>query len=382
MKAVVLGCGMVGRTIALDLAADYEVTVIDLNRSALEDLAGRPGLRSVTGSALDPAIVGPEVEAADVVCGAVPGRLGYGMLEMLVKMGRPVADISFMPEDFMALDGPARERGIAVVPDFGVAPGMCHLLVGRGAHLLDEVEEARILVGGIPADPEPPWNFKVVFSPEDTIDEYNRPVRMVEDGRVVEVPALSGLETIEFPGVGTLEAFYTDGLRSLVKNVKAPLISEKTMRWPGHATMMEALREAGFFDPEEKEVAGCRVAPLKFTSELLFKSWKMNPARGDRDMTLMRVMVRGKKGNARVTHTWDLRDYFHEESGQTSMARTTGFPCALMARALAQGMIPEKGVLAPETLAGNDELFGFIMSGLKERGIKYVRTVVEEKNAL
>ena len=382
MKAVVLGCGMVGQTIARDLAADYEVTVIDLDGKALAGLGSVPGLKTVAGSALDPAVVGPEVESADVVCGAVPGRLGYPMLKMLVSMGRPVSDISFMPEDFMTLDGPAKEKGLAVVPDFGVAPGMCHLLVGRGAHLLDEVEEARILVGGIPANPKPPWNFKVVFSAEDTIDEYNRPVRMVEEGKVVQVPALSGLETVDFPGIGTLEAFYTDGLRSLVTTIKARTISEKTMRWPGHVAAMEGMREAGFFDPEEKDVAGCRVAPLKFTSELLFKSWKMDPAAGDRDMTVMRVWVTGRKGNSRVTRTWDLADYFDEKTGRTSMARVTGFPCALMARALAAGMVEQKGVLAPETLAGNDKLFEFIMSGLKDRGVEYKETVVEEKGVL
>ncbi len=220
----------------------------------------------------------------------------------------------------------------------------------------------------------------MVFSPEDTIDEYNRPVRMVREGRVREVPALSGLERVDFPGIGTLEAFYTDGLRSLVKNIEAPELSEKTMRWPGHAAMMEALREAGFFEPEPARVAGCEVAPLKFTSELLFKSWRMDPAAGGRDMTVMRVLVRGRRGGDRVTHTWDLLDRYDEAEGRTSMARTTGFPCALMARALARGMVKGKGVLAPETLAGDDALFGYIMSGLKERGVEYTRSELIESS--
>jgi len=370
---------MVGELIALDLAKEAEVTVVDPDEEALARVSGRPGLRTVRGSALDRELVSRVCSGAEVVCGALPGRLGFGLLEMLIDLGLNAADISFMPQNFLDLDRAAREKGVTVVPDFGVAPGMCHLLVGRAAHLLDEVEEGRILVGGIPAAPKPPWNFKLVFSPEDTLDEYNRPARFVEDGGIKEAPALSGLELVEFPGIGTLEAFLTDGLRSLTKTVKARRLSEKTMRWPGHAAMMEALRSAGMFDPRPRRLAGVEAVPLKITSELLFEEWRMRPEEGDRDLTVMRVAVSGRKGEDRVTLTWDLVDRFDEEERRSSMSRVTAFPCAIMARAIASGLVQRKGVLAPESLAGDDRLFGLLMAEQAQRGVVYHQKTEVEK---
>ncbi len=379
MKAVVLGCGLVGGLIAADLSSDFEVTVIDVNAEALKRLAAKAPVKTVLGSAVDPQVVGPAAAEADVVCGAVPGRLGYQMLKMLIELGKNAADISFMPEDFLELDGLAKERGVSVVPDFGVAPGMCHFLVGRGAHLLDEVEDVLILVGGIPKNPKPPFNFKIVFSAEDVIDEFLRPVRYVKDGRLVTTPAASGLELIEFPGVGVLEAFYTDGLRSLVKTIKAKNLAEKTLRWPGHAEMMVALREMGLFGKKPRILGGVEVTPFKVTADLLFPVWEMKPEAGDRDMTIMKVVVNGKKDGDMVTYTWYLEDYFDEATWYHSMARTTGFPCAAMARAIAQGMVKEKGVIAPELLAGDDELFDFLMTELSKRGVNYTQTVEVKK---
>lgn len=379
MKAVVLGSGLVGGLIAADLARDCEVTVIDVDQAALDRLAARTRVKTVLGSAVDLSVVADHTAGADVVCGAVPGRLGFEMLRMLIDLKANVADISFMPQDFLELDQDAQAAGVTVVPDFGVAPGMSHLLVGRGAHLLDEVDRAIIYVGGIPANPKPPWNFKVVFSPEDTIDEYIRPVHYIEDGQPRTVDALSGLEQIDFPGVGRLEAFFTDGLRSLTKNIKARHLAEKTMRYPGHAEMMAALRQAGMFDDQPRQLAGVEITPLKATSELLFSDWEMKPEAGDRDLTLMRIVVSGLKDGRATTYTWELNDSFDEESGYHSMARTTGFPCAIMARAIARGMVDAKGVIAPEKLASNDGLFNFLLSELESRGIHYTQTVTTSR---
>lgn len=378
MKAVVLGAGLVGGLIAADLSRDFEVTVIDLDRAALDRVKAGAGVETIVGSAVDPQVVGPATEETAVVAGAVPGRLGYQMLELLIDLGRNVADISFMPQDFTALDQRAKDRGVTVVPDFGVAPGMCHLLVGRAAHLLDEVDSAEILVGGIPANPKPPWNFKVVFSPEDTIDEYIRPARFVRDGREESLPALSELEEIDIPGVGRLEAFLTDGLRSLIKTIPARNMVEKTMRWPGHAQMMEALRQAGFFDPQPRPLAGSDISPLRATSELLFSDWQMRPDEGDRDLTVMSVRVVGRRQGQSVTYHWQLVDRFDEATGRHSMARTTGHACAAMARAIGQGRLTKTGVIAPELVADDDALFRFLLAQQAEQGVVYHQTVTTE----
>ncbi len=369
MKAVVLGAGLVGSVIARDLSADFETVVVDLNEDALERLKGF-GVKGVKASATDMDALAPIVGDADIVCGAVPGKIGYKMLSTVIKLGKRVCDISFMPEDFKELDVLARKHGAIVVSDMGVAPGMSNFLVGRAASILDEVDDVKIYVGGLPLNPQPPFNYKIVFSAEDVLEEYTRPVRYVKDGSIIETEALSGLEEVDFPGVGKLEAFYTDGLRSLVKTIRARNMSEKTLRYPGHANIMKAFREIGLLGEEYRS----------FTASLLFPVWKMNPDVGDRDLTLMVVEVTGKKDGDYVTYRWELLDRFDEVTGIHSMARTTGYPCAIMSRAIVDGKVDAVGVYAPEELASNDSIFNFLMKELAVRGVEFKEKVVVEKS--
>ncbi len=211
---------------------------------------------------------------ADAVVGALPGRLGFAMLETVIAAGKPIADISFSPEDLLSLDALAREKGVTAVVDCGVSPGISNLAVGRAAAALDEVDEVTIFVGGLPADRRRPFGYAIVFSATDVIEEYTRPARVVENGRVVTREALSEVETIEVPGVGTLEAFLTDGLRTLLSTVRARSMKEKTLRHPGHADAMRALRDGGFFEMERVEAGGVSVSPRAVTEKLLGRAWK------------------------------------------------------------------------------------------------------------
>ncbi len=369
MKAVVLGAGLVGSVIAKDLSSDFEIVVVDLNEDALKKLENY-GIKGVKASAVDAGALRPIVEDADIVCGAVPGKIGYKMLSTVIGMGKKVCDISFMPENFKKLDVLAKENGAIVVSDMGVAPGMSNFLVGRAVSLLDEVSDVRIYVGGLPSNPKPPFNYKIVFSAEDVLEEYTRTVRYVKDGAVVETEALSGLEDVDFPGVGRLEAFFTDGLRSLVDTVRARNMFEKTLRYPGHADIMKAFRDIGLLNEKHRS----------FTAGLLFPVWKMNPEAGDRDLTIMVVEVTGKKGKDCITYRWELLDRFDEMTGIHSMARTTGFPCAIMARAIVEGKVDESGVYAPEELASDDGMFGFVMRELAIRGVEFKERVTVEKS--
>lgn len=373
MKAVQLGAGLVGCLIAADLSKDYDVTVVDLSEEALE-LARKkaPGINTVVASATDRKALEPILKDADVVTAGVPGDFGYDMTRSVVELGKSLSDISFMPEDFELLDGLAKEQGVAVIPDMGVAPGMSNFLMGRGAALLDEVDEAYIYVGGIPDKPVPPFNYQVTWSARDCIEEFTRPVHLVKDGREITLEATEGLHHKEFPGVGTLEVFYTDGLRSLVKNIKARNLGEMTMRWPGHVEQMRLLRSMGMFDKEKRSLGGAEVVPLDVTADLLFPMWKMEPEKGDRDLTVMRVEVTGFRGSDRVTHTWDLVDRFDEETWNTSMSRCTGCSCAIFARALQKGLVKQSGVLPAEKLAADDDLYNFVMEEQKKRRINYV----------
>jgi len=376
MKAVQIGGGLVGQLIVADMMKDFDVTVVDMNEAALREIEKKyPGVKTAAASATDPAAIGPILEDADIVTAGVPGRFGFEMMKTVIGLGKNLVDISFMAEDFEELDDLARAKGVTVIPDMGVAPGMSNFLMGRGAALLDEVEDATIYVGGIPTRLVPPFNYQVTWSPKDCIEEFTRPVTIVTDYEKQVVEATSGLHLRDFAGVGTLEAFYTDGLRSLAKNIKARNLGEMTLRWPGHVEQMRLLRSMGLFDETPRDLGGKEVVPLDVAADLLFPMWKMDPEKGDRDLTVMEIEVHGYKGADEMTHSWYLLDYFDEESWNTSMSRCTGCSCSIFARAVAKGLVKTKGVLPAEKLAADDTLYEYVIKEQKKRKIIYRESV-------
>ena len=382
MKAVQIGGGLVGQLIVADMMKDFDVTVVDMNEATLREIEKKyPGVRTAVASATDPAQIGPVLEGADIVTAGVPGRFGFDMMKTVIGLGKNLVDISFMAEDFEDLDEMAREKSVTVIPDMGVAPGMSNFLMGRGAALLDEVEDANIFVGGIPTKLVPPFNYQVTWSPKDCIEEFTRPVTIVNEYKRKVVEAASGLHLRDFPGVGTLEAFYTDGLRSLAKNIKARNLGEMTLRWPGHVEQMRLLRSMGLFEEDPRKLGGKEVVPLDVAADLLFPMWKMDPEKGDRDLTVMQIEVHGFKGSDEVTHSWYLLDYFDEKTWNTSMSRCTGCSCSIFARAVAKGLVKQKGVQPAEKLAADDALYAYVIEEQKKRGIRYAESVKTVKNA-
>lgn len=382
MKAVQIGAGLVGNIIAADMGRNFDVTVVDINENALASIRkDHPKITTAVCSCTDPVCLSPLLRDADIVTAGVPGKFGRKMMETVIRAGKNMADISFMPEDFEELDGLAKEYGVTAVPDMGVAPGMSNFLVGRGAALLDEVENAVIYVGGIPHKPVPPFNYQITWSAADVIEEYTRPARYVKDHSPVVCEAMGEIYEKEFPKAGLLETFITDGLRSLIKNIKAKNMEERTMRWPGHVAQMRLLREMGLFDEEKRDLGGVEIVPRDIACDLLFPMWKMEPEKGDRDLTIMQVEVSGYKGRDFVTYTWDLWDIFDEKTWKNSMGRCTGFSCSIFAQAIVKGLIKEKGVIAPEKLAASDELYNFVMTEQRSRGIDYKESVRINRNA-
>lgn len=372
MKIIVLGGGLVGGVIAKDLAkdGDLEVTVADINGETLQNLQKQAPVKARQADLSKPGLIKELVSDYDMVVGAVPGFLGLSMARQVIEAGKNLVDISFAPEDYMELDGLAREKGVTALVDCGVAPGMSNILVSYLAGCLDEAQSAEILVGGLPQVRYWPYEYKIVFSAIDVIEEYTRPVRLVENGRVVEKPALSDLELIDFPGIGTLEAFNTDGLRSLIHTMKIPNMKERTLRFPGHAEKMRMLRETGFFSQEPMEINGAAIRPIDFTAKLLFPMWKLKE--GEKDFTVMRVEVKGKKDGKEASLSYNLVDYFDENTGTTSMARCTGFTCAIMARMVARGQFRHPGICPPEYVGQDPEVFRRLLEELEKRGVKYV----------
>ena len=373
-KIVVLGGGLVGRVIAHDLARerDLRVTVADRDERTLARLKAE-GTTTIVVDLADDAAVRNAIADADVVVGSAPGHMGYRLLRLVIEAGKPYADIAFMSEDFLELDGLARERGVTAVVDCGVAPGLSNLLCGRAEHEFERVERLLILVGGLPKHRVWPFEYRVVFSAVDVIEEYLRPARWVEHGRLVTKPALTDVELVDLPRVGTVEAFNTDGLRSLATTLHAPFMKEKTLRWPGHVEKMRMLRETGFLSQQPIDVAGAKVRPYDVTTRLVFDAWRL--PEGEADLTVMRVEATGVIGGAHQTWTWDLYDEADPATGYHSMARVTGFPCAIVARMLARGELSRPGVQPPERLAGDDRFFERMMEELRARGVTIAKTV-------
>jgi saccharopine dehydrogenase-like NADP-dependent oxidoreductase len=378
MKSVaVLGAGLVGSLVAKDLAADGRWSVLSVDRSAeaLGRLAGVPNLSTERADLADVAEVARIASKVDVVVGAVPGFLGTQTVRAALEAGRPVADISFSPEDPFELKVLAKSKGVPAIVDCGVSPGLSNLAVGRAAALFDSVDEVRIFVGGLPAARHWPFEYRSVFSPTDVVEEYTRPARCVEGGEVVVRPALSGVEPLDVPGVGTVEAFYTDGLRTLLHTVKARNLCEKTLRYPGHADRMRMLRETGFFSGEPVSVDGVPVVPRRLTEALLFHSWRR--PEGEDELTFLRVVCDGRHGSRRMRRTFELFDRTNRETGDSSMARTTGFPCATGARLLLEGAYAKPGVFPLELLAADDALHGRFLEELAQRDVAVDETEEE-----
>lgn len=370
-KVVVLGAGRVGGAIIRDLAAtgEFEVTAADASAEALARLEGTPRVATVQADLSDPAALGRVLERQDLVVGAVPGFMGFETLRRALEAGKDVVDISFFPEDPFELDALAREKGRIALVDCGVAPGCSNLILGRLEAALDSTERFVCMVGGLPVERRWPYEYKAPFSPIDVIEEYTRPARFRRDGKDVVMPALSEIELVDIPGVGTLEAFNTDGLRTLLRTCRTPSMVEKTLRYPGHAERMRMLRETGFFDVDPIEVGGVRVRPIDVAARLLFDAWMLRP--GEQDLTVMRVEVEGTKDGKRVRHVYTLLDRYDERTGIHSMARTTGYTCTAMVRLVARGMFREPGVHPPEIVGRDEACFDFIMSELAARGVVF-----------
>lgn len=375
MRVLVLGSGLVGHAMAADLAAEesFDVTVADINNNSLAKIPSSLPIRKLQADLSNSLRLKSLLADCDIVVNAVPGFMGYPVMKEVIDAGKNVVDIAFSPEDPFALDALAQERNVTAVVDCGVAPGMSNMLVGHVDTLLNSTESALIYVGGLPVVREWPYEYKAGFSPIDVIEEYTRPARYVENGLLVVRPALSDTELIAFPGIGTLEAFNSDGLRTLATTMRIRNMKEKTLRYPGHVEKILLLRESGFFAPMEIDVRGVKVRPIDVTSKLLFPLWELKEK--DRDFTVMRVIVEGTKDERKLRYTYELLDYHDERSGVHSMARVTGYTATSIVRLLSKGMFTRKGICPPEYIGRDAECVRFILDELGRKGITYLESI-------
>lgn len=368
-KILVLGAGMVGSAMVRDLAQRHEVLSTDFSAQALEPLAKVANVHTQQLDCRDHDAVQKAASGVDAVVCAVPGSLGFATLRSLIAIGQKVADISFFAEDALELDALAKQTGAIVVTDIGVAPGVDNLILGHHDAQMT-VQRFECLVGGLPIARSMPFQYKAPFSPADVIEEYLRPARIYEHGRVVVKEALSDPGYVDFPGIGTLEAFNTDGLRSLLQTMPhIPDMVERTLRYPGHRELMLAFRESGFFSDQPIEVAGVQVSPRAFTSKLLFDSWKLQP--GEPELTIMRVTVTGLEHGSQKQYVYHLEDRGDASRETSSMARTTGYTCTGMVERLLDGSWQTVGVTPPELVGRAKGMWPQIRAHLEQRGVTF-----------
>lgn len=367
-KIVVLGAGLVGKAMAVDLSKKFEVTAADLNAGALKPLE-KHGIKIQQLDFSNLPLLASVIQPFDIVVGAVPGFMGLQTARTVIEAGKNMVDISFFPEDPFQLDELAKKKNVTVVTDCGVAPGMGNIILGYHNKRM-KIDTYECLVGGLPLVREWPYEYKAVFSPIDVIEEYIRPARYVQHGVVVIKEALSDPELIHFDGVGTLESWNSDGLRSLIKTMPdIPNMIEKTLRYPGCIESLKVLRESGFFSYEEMEVKGVKIRPIDVTAKLLFPKWKLKP--GEEEFTVMRIRMRGKEKGEVKTYEYNLLDRTDKPTDTLSMARTTGYTCTAVVNLVLEGKFTRKGICPPEFLGEDEGDFLFILNYLKDRGVIY-----------
>jgi lysine 6-dehydrogenase len=369
MQIAILGAGMVGRAMAIDLAPNYNVTAFDISKQSLQILAAKnSNIHCTEADLANYNHYNTLLRDFDYVISAVPGFMGYNTLAAIIKAQKNVVDISFFPEDALQLHELAVANNVTAIVDCGVAPGMSNLILGHCNTQL-AIDSFECMVGGLPKKRVWPFEYKAPFSPIDVLEEYTRPARYVENGAIVTRTALTDAVLVDFKKAGTLESFNTDGLRSILFTMKhIKNMKEKTLRYPGHIDLMKQLIKAGFLNTTPVTVNGQQVVPLQFTSALLFSQWKLEPQ--EEEFTIMTIEIKGENKTIR----YELYDEYDIATQTSSMSRTTGYTATAALHLLINKLFVTKGVFPPELIGSNEKCFTHIMDYLAARNVIYTRT--------
>ncbi len=373
-KIIVLGAGMVGSAMAIDLAKNHQVTSADLNLRSLEKIKTKqPNISALQIDVTQTDKLHEIIQPFDLVICAVPGFLGYQTLKTIIEAKKDVVDISFFSENALELNELAKQNNVTAIVDCGVAPGMGNILLGYHNEQL-KITNFECLVGGLPKSKKWPFNYKAPFSPIDVIEEYTRPARYIENSKLITREALSDVELVDFETIGTLESFNSDGLRSLIHTMPhIPNMKEKTLRYPGHIEYIQVLKKSGFFDTNKIEVHGTKISPLDFTNKILFKEWFLED--NEEEVTVMKITMKGINENGESERViYNLHDEFCQKTQTSSMARTTGYTATAAAHLILNKLFNEKGVFPPELVGKHKVCFDFVLEYLKDRNVNYVKS--------
>ncbi|MCD6276642.1 NAD-binding protein [candidate division WOR-3 bacterium] len=357
MSVLIAGGGRQARAIAHKFT-EWEIPyeIVERNEERVEKLK-KDGYSAIHGDILKWKMP----QSVNIIVSALPAHPGEKVYHLCIEKRMELVDLSYTDFDPFTVEEKIKEAGIRVFFDTGIAPGLSNLLIGFLSKKLERVEKIRVLVGGIPVKNIPPLGYTITWSPSDLIEEYTRSARIKRDGKLLTVPPLTGIEKMYYEGVGRLEAFYTDGLRSLLHTyTDVPDMEEKTIRYPGHAQKMKFLMDMGFFDKEICNNKG--VSPYMMNLCVLKERLNIDI----KDLLLMIVEVGGTKNNKKSKYIATLLDRAHDEF--SAMERTTGFSCAAFTRLMVEEKI-EPGLYPPEKLHMFTKR---VLSLLKEDGIKVI----------
>lgn len=367
-KIVILGCGAVGRHMAIDLCKDpsFEVISVDVNRKVLEQLASEYPIQIRLEDLSSAEGVTRAVEDADIVIGSVPYSIGYAVLESVIRAGKNIVDISYFPEDPFGLDELAKTKGVTAVVDCGVVPGLGNIILGDHSRKM-KLTRYECYVGGVPKSKNAPLGYKSPFPVLEVLEEYAESGSMLEDGKLVVRPMLAETMTIDLDKVGTMACLNSDGLRTLIRTMDIPDMFEKTLRYPKHVDLMRMLRDTGFLNTTPIQVKGVSVRPIDVTASLLTTPWKYEP--GEADITVMRLIISGEEEGKPVTYTYDMYDEYDPVTGTLSMARTTGYTCTAVTRLVLDGGYSQKGISPPEFVGRVDGCWKSVKRYLEDRAV-------------
>ncbi len=380
---LVMGVGKMGVVLAKDLIEsdpECQVTLADIDFERLgqaTEFIGSDRLLPLQRDIEDENQRMEVMEGKDVALCALLHEQSLISLDTAVAKGVHYIDlVGEAPLERMEYDSKAKEKGIAVISGLGVSPGITNICVGRAVHLLDEAEMGIVGVGGVPVEPKPPLNYRIVYAVESLLGLYERQVLILKDGKIEGVDPLTGLEKIEFEDpFSEMEWFYTDGLNSMTYTLEGKIkdLAEKTIRHMGHVEGVKILKACGFFSRELVDVDGQKVAPRRMLEVILDERMKLGD---ERDATLLRIKVSGKKDGRSVTHVFEMADYFDTDRQYTSMGKTTSFPASVGAQMIMSGQITQRGVVFPENVF-DANLYDPFMAALAARGVFVSHEVIQ-----
>lgn len=382
---LVMGAGKMGVVLARDLIesdTQNTVTLVDISSSQLkraENFIQSKKLNILQADMEDEKQRERIFAGHDVALSSLLHKHSLLALEAAVHRGVHFVDlVGEKPLERLEYDEEAKKKGMTFISGLGVSPGITNICVGRGVHLLDETDKALIYVGGNPAHPRPPLNYRIVYAVESLLDFYEREVPIFKEGKVEEVQPLSGIEPISFPpSFPEMECFYTDGLNSLIHTMKGKVkgsLFEKTIRHKGHAQSIKTLKECGLFSRKAVRIGNKRIIPREILEAVLDSKIKLGK---EKDATLLRIIVSGKKSEKPTTHIFEMIDFYDEGKKYTSMAKTTSFPASIAAQMIVSGVIAKRGCLFPEDVF-HAELYHSFMEALKKRGVVATHEILSD----